>query len=255
MELLGKRLPRGGHTATSAPASQQPKRPPQELFADSTAGDGPTEPHGGGCANWARQRVAWHAAMLSLSSILLGTASAFSAPARTPGAACLRVRVGWCSGRSGRGSCARPALCAAARARWCGRRAAPVLDVRCALSDAERVLAAFDAEQQRVAREGLGGVREGFGGGTSAARWAAAHPDWPALRSAVLALAGESEKVMMGICAEDAFEGVAALKEWVSALKLPRYRRGGRVCARALARAALACRRLGAQDAQTSLRS
>ncbi len=113
-----------------------------------------------------------------------------------------------------------------------------MLDVRCALSDAERVLAAFDAEQQRIAREGLGGVREGFGGGTSAARWAAAHPDWPALRSAVLALAGESEKVMMGICAEDAFEGVAALKEWVSALQLPRYGRGGRV--RARARAALA---------------
>ena len=201
--------------------------------------------------------MAWHVALLSLSSLLLGTASALTEPARTPGAACLRVRAAWCSGRSGRGSFARPppALCAAARAPWCGRHAAPVLDVRCALSDAERVLAAFDAEQQRVAREGLGGVREGFGGGTSAARWAAAHPDWPALRSAVLALAGESEKVMMGICAEDAFEGVAALKEWVSALKLPRYRRGGRVCARARARAALACRRLGAQDAQTSLRS
>jgi hypothetical protein len=130
-----------------------------------------------------------------------------------------------------------------------------VLDLRCALSDAERVLAAFDTEQQRVAREGLGGVREGFGGGTSAARWAAAHPDWPALRSAVLALAGESEKVMMGICAEDAFEGVAALKEWVSVLKLPRYGRGGRESARARGGAALACTRLGAQAAQTSLRS
>ena len=27
---------------------------------------------------------------------------------------------------------------------------------------------------------------------------------------------------MLGICAEDAVEGVAALKEWVSALQLPR---------------------------------
>lgn len=29
-------------------------------------------------------------------------------------------------------------------------------------------------------------------------------------------------QVMMGICADDAFEGVAALKEWVGALELPR---------------------------------
>ena len=29
-------------------------------------------------------------------------------------------------------------------------------------------------------------------------------------------------QVMMGICADDAFEGVAVLKEWVNALRLPR---------------------------------
>ena len=89
--------------------------------------------------------------------------------------------------------------------------------------EAESLLAAFDEEQQRIAKEGFGGVREGLGGGTSAAKWAAVYPDWPALRNAVLTLTGESERVMLGICAEDAFEGVAALKEWVSALQLPRY--------------------------------
>ena len=38
--------------------------------------------------------------------------------------------------------------------------------------------------------------REGFGGGTSAAKWAAAYPDWPSLRDAVLTIADESEQVM-----------------------------------------------------------
>lgn len=68
-----------------------------------------------------------------------------------------------------------------------------------ARSEAERVLGRFDKEQQRIAKKGFGGEREGFGGGTSAAKWAAAYPDWPALRGAVLALAGESEKVRRAV--------------------------------------------------------
>ena len=64
-----------------------------------------------------------------------------------------------------------------------------------ALGDAERLLENFDREQLRVAKEGFGGTPEGFGGGTSAAKWAEAHPDWPALRKAVLALTDVSEQV------------------------------------------------------------
>jgi hypothetical protein len=64
-----------------------------------------------------------------------------------------------------------------------------------ALGDAQRLLENFDREQLRVAKQGFGGTREGFGGGTSAAKWAAAYPDWPALRKAVLALADVSEQV------------------------------------------------------------
>ena len=67
------------------------------------------------------------------------------------------------------------------------------------ISHAERTLKTFDTEQQRIAREGFENVREGFGGGTSAAKWAASHPDWPALRSAVLALAHVSEKVICAV--------------------------------------------------------
>ena len=64
-----------------------------------------------------------------------------------------------------------------------------------ALGDAQRLLENFDREQLRVAKEGFGGTREGFGGGTSAAKWAVAYPDWPALRKAVLALTDVSEQV------------------------------------------------------------
>ena len=95
------------------------------------------------------------------------------------------------------------------------------------LEAAESVLDSFDREHQRVAREGFRGEREGFGGGTSATKWAASHPNWPALRRAVLALSSQSEKVMLGICADDASEGVAALKQWVGALELPKGRLHG----------------------------
>jgi len=158
------------------------------------------------------------AMLLGASSVLAFTTT----PADGPGAAAARRGV-WlsCPGARSAGACT-------ARAPQGATARAPALAAQCMpRGDAERVLAAFDAEQQRVAREGFGGVREGFGGGTSAAKWAAAHPDWPALRSAVRTLAGESEKVMMGICAEDAFEGVAALKEWVGALQLARCGRAG----------------------------
>jgi len=62
--------------------------------------------------------------------------------------------------------------------------------------EAEHILGAFDQEQQRAAREGFEGQREGFGGGTSAAKFAeACRPDWPQLQRAVLSLASDSEKV------------------------------------------------------------
>jgi len=77
-------------------------------------------------------------------------------------------------------------------------------------SEAESVLGRFDQEQQRIAKEGFGGVREGFGGGTSAAKWAEAHPDWSALRGAVLALSGESEKVRSTVNACDRVSHAAA---------------------------------------------
>ena len=64
------------------------------------------------------------------------------------------------------------------------------------LAEAEGLLGTFDREQQVVARDGFEGQREGFGGGTSAAKFAeASRPEWPRLRRAVLSLATESEKV------------------------------------------------------------
>jgi len=165
-----------------------------------------------------------------VAAMLLGAASvlAFTAPAAdAPRAAAAARRGVWPSCPGGRGAGARAARARRVRGAAAWAPAMAAVQGGMPRGDAERVLAAFDAEQQRVAREGFGGVREGFGGGTSAAKWAAAHPDWPALRSAVRTLAGESEKVMMGICAEDAFEGVAALKEWVGALQLARCGRAG----------------------------
>ena len=75
-----------------------------------------------------------------------------------------------------------------------------------ALGDAERLLENFDREQLRVAKEGFGGTREGFGGGTSAAKWAVTYPDWPALRKAVLALTDVSEQVF--------FDMLMKLRQW-----------------------------------------
>ena len=64
--------------------------------------------------------------------------------------------------------------------------------------EAERVLSTFDREQQKVAREGFEGQREGFGGGTSALKFAEAlRADWPRLRRAVYTLTIESEKVRL----------------------------------------------------------
>eukprot|EP00960_Hanusia_phi_P056479 763290-Hanusia_phi.AAC.1 len=107
------------------------------------------------------------------------------------------------------------------------------------LEDCERLLEAFDRDQQQAAREG----GEGFGGGTSAlryvgyaallcvllmrCRWAQEYEDREGLRHAVLSLGGASERIMMGFCANSAQEGVGALQAWVSALRLPRGRLHG----------------------------
>jgi len=79
------------------------------------------------------------------------------------------------------------------------RQLIPSIEAAMELGHAERLLENFDREQLRVAKEGLGGTREGFGGGTSAAKWAVAYPDWAALRKAVLALTDVSEQVFFDI--------------------------------------------------------
>ncbi|KAL3904211.1 MAG: hypothetical protein SGPRY_011374, partial [Prymnesium sp.] len=84
------------------------------------------------------------------------------------------------------------------------------------------ILSAFD-ESYRAAAAAEGA--EGMGGAISANAWAASVPKRPLLE-AVRTLCAEAERrdgsVILGICADDAASGVAALKAWVSGLNLPR---------------------------------
>mmetsp|Transcript_43763 Transcript_43763/g.102989 ORF Transcript_43763/g.102989 Transcript_43763/m.102989 type:complete len:314 (+) Transcript_43763:89-1030(+) len=98
------------------------------------------------------------------------------------------------------------------------RRCRIVTSMREGLQAWEQLLSDFDKRQQEYAKEN----GEGFGGGTSAVKFAEEFEDRKGLQEAVEKLTAEAETVMLGICAESAEAGVHALKEWVSALNLPR---------------------------------
>ena len=87
---------------------------------------------------------------------------------------------------------------------------------------ADVLLAAYDASH-RAAASAAGA--DGIGGALTANKWAA-DADKPPLTEAVHALraaaASRDGRIMLGICADDAAAGVAALKAWVGALGLPR---------------------------------
>jgi hypothetical protein len=86
---------------------------------------------------------------------------------------------------------------------------------------AEILLSDFDAEYRAAAASE--GAR-GRGGARTADEWARSVPREP-LAAAVLSLCSAKPAkglVLLGICADDAETGVAALKAWVSALQLPR---------------------------------
>jgi hypothetical protein len=77
-------------------------------------------------------------------------------------------------------------------------------------SDADRVLARFDADQRK------GTLPE------SNSKEGSKQCIHPPLRQSCRALASESSRVMLGICAEDAQVGIQTLKAWVFDLGLPR---------------------------------
>ena len=89
---------------------------------------------------------------------------------------------------------------------------------------ASSLLATYDAgHQAAAASEGV----KGFGGAFTANEWAvAAHR--PPLAEAVETMAKaalshpDEGRLMLGICASDAAEGVQTLKAWVTALDLPK---------------------------------
>ena len=91
-----------------------------------------------------------------------------------------------------------------------------------AIERADALLAEYDASH-RAAAAAAGA--EGIGGALTANAWAVS-ADKSALAEAVrtlLAAAGPRDgRIMLGICADDAAAGVAALKAWVGALGLPR---------------------------------
>lgn len=91
-----------------------------------------------------------------------------------------------------------------------------------ALDDAAAALAEYDAGH-RAAAASPGAA--GLGGALTANDWAKS-ADRPLLGAAVktvrLAAMPSDGRIMLGICAEDAAAGLAALKMWVSKLHLPR---------------------------------
>ena len=102
-------------------------------------------------------------------------------------------------------------------------RVAPAPRMMCTpLASADSVLKEYDANHRAAANsEGS----EGLGGACTANEWASGVHHEP-LVDAVCALRdaarGCDGRVMLGICADDAQAGVNGLKEWVSALELPR---------------------------------
>ena len=91
-----------------------------------------------------------------------------------------------------------------------------------AVSDAERLLAEYDADH-RAAAASAGA--SGLGGALTANAWAVSADRAPlaaAVKAMRLAAMPSNGRIMLGICAQDASEGLAALKAWVSRLHLPR---------------------------------
>ena len=91
-----------------------------------------------------------------------------------------------------------------------------------AVSDAERLLAEYDANH-RAAAASAGA--SGLGGALTANAWAVSADRAPlaaAVKAMRLAAMPSNGRIMLGICAQDASEGLAALKAWVSRLHLPR---------------------------------
>jgi len=97
----------------------------------------------------------------------------------------------------------------------------PTLQEDAALTAAERVLAEYDTGHQAAARSR---DAEGLGGGITANAWGL-KVDRTKLADAVRRVCDAAVKangrIMLGFCADDAGEGKAALKAWVTALDLP----------------------------------
>ena len=96
------------------------------------------------------------------------------------------------------------------------------VDTDAALTAAEQLLADYDRGHQAAAKSPNA---EGLGGALTANAWAL-KSDRASLADAVRRLrsaAGKADgRIMLGFCADDATEGIAALKAWVTSLDLPR---------------------------------
>ena len=90
------------------------------------------------------------------------------------------------------------------------------------IDKADEVLSAYDNAHRAVASQP---DAEGLGGALTANAWslnADAAPLAAAVRSLAATALQRDGRLMLGICANDAAEGVATLKKWVGALQLPR---------------------------------
>lgn len=90
------------------------------------------------------------------------------------------------------------------------------------IDKADEVLSAYDNAHRAVASHP---DAQGLGGALTANTWslnATAAPLAAAVRSLAATALQRDGRLMLGICANDAEEGVATLKKWVGALQLPR---------------------------------
>ena len=90
------------------------------------------------------------------------------------------------------------------------------------IDKADEVLSAYDKAHRAVASHP---DAQGLGGALTANAWslnATAAPLAAAVRSLAATALQRDGRLMLGICANDAEEGVATLKKWVGALQLPR---------------------------------
>ena len=112
-----------------------------------------------------------------------------------------------------------PLLCSALCLRPMPSRPAVHMD---AIGDASTFLADYDAKHRAVASQP---DATGLGGGISANEWAVTverEPLSKAVRALRLAAMPQNGRIMLGICADDAAQGLSTLKAWVGGLHLPR---------------------------------